>query len=73
MERGRFQFTQGDTWSACLLIDVNASTTIQYKYIIADWRFPSLLNAEWEIGAYNRQLDLGKPNSIIICGKPAFI
>jgi hypothetical protein len=73
MERGSFYFTQGDTWSGCLLIDVNASTTVQYKYIIADWRYPSAANAEWEIGAYNRRLDLGKPKSTIICGTSPLI
>lgn len=63
---------QGDIWNGSLLVDGNAPETIEYKYIIADWCNPSPHCTDWEIGTYNRQLDLGTPKSIVICGKLSF-
>jgi hypothetical protein len=37
MESGKPILTQGDIWSGCILLNLHAPQTIQYKYIVADW------------------------------------
>jgi hypothetical protein len=45
MEWGKPFLTQGDIWSGCILLNLHAPQTIEYKYMIADWNAPNKTTA----------------------------